>query len=222
MAILLGETVRAHQSAGSDHLSRREEVVPPIGQGLPPPGSTGLVNRDSIIRVARPRTISDERLLSALATVVSTRGPGFTVADVATEAGVSVGTVSQRFGSKHGLLKALSRHALQEVRDQVRAAPDIKSAVLAVYRGLDDPVTAANNLGQLASDLADPELRALLGEFYAVLEAELAALASPRLARILSSLANGTAIAWSVHPRGSLLDRLAEDIDAVLKGWQDQ
>jgi AcrR family transcriptional regulator len=170
--------------------------------------------------VARPRSISDERLLSALGTVISTRGPGFTVADVAAEAGVSVGTVAQRFGSKHGLLKALSLQGLQQVRDQVRAAPDIRTAILDVYRGLDDPATAANNLGQLATDLADLELRALLGEFYAVLEAELAVHGSPQLARILAALANGTAITWSVDPRGSLLDRLAEDIDAVLKGWQ--
>ena len=170
--------------------------------------------------MARPRSITDERLLSALGTVIATRGPGFTIADVAAQAGVSVGTVAQRFGSKQGLLKALSRQAVHEVAGQVRAAPDIKAAVLAVYRALDDPATAANNLGQLAGDLADPELRALLGEFYAVLEAELAAHASPRLARILSALANGTAIAWSIDPRGSLLDRLAEDIDAILEGWQ--
>ncbi|MET0237127.1 MAG: TetR/AcrR family transcriptional regulator [Kibdelosporangium sp.] len=170
--------------------------------------------------MARPRSISDDRLLTALATVINALGPGFTVADVAAEAGVSVGTVSQRFGSKHGLLKALSTRALQQVRDQVRAAPDIRAAILDVYRGLDDPATAANNLAQLATDLADPELRALLGEFYEVLAAELARHGSPQLARILASLANGTAIAWSVAPRGSLLDRLAEDIDAVLKGWQ--
>jgi AcrR family transcriptional regulator len=159
-------------------------------------------------------------LLAALASVINARGPGFTVADVAAEAEVSVGTVSQRFGSKHGLLKALSRQALLQVREQVRAAPDIRTAILDVYRGLDDPATAANNLGQLATDLADLELRALLGEFHAVLEAELALHGSPQLARILAALANGTAITWSVNPRGSLLDRLAEDIDAVLKGWQ--
>jgi AcrR family transcriptional regulator len=170
--------------------------------------------------VARPRSISDERLLTALGKVISTRGPGFTVADVAAEAGVSVGTVSQRFGSKHGLLKALSQQALRQVKAQVRAAPDIRTAILDVYRALDDPATAANNLGQLATDLADLELRALLGEFHAVLAAELAAHGSPQLARILAALANGTAITWSVDPRGSLLDRLAEDIDAVLKGWQ--
>lgn len=181
------------------------------------------MNGASITHVARPRTIPDERLLEALGHVISARGPGFTVADVAARAGVSVGTVSQRFGSKHGLLKALSKAAVDQVRAQVRAAPDIRTAILDVYRALDDPSTAANNLGQLAADLADPELRALLGEFYAVVEAELAVHATglpPHAARILASLANGTAIAWSVRPDGRLLDRLTQDIDAVLKGWQ--
>ncbi|RSM84569.1 TetR/AcrR family transcriptional regulator [Kibdelosporangium aridum] len=174
----------------------------------------------------RPRTITDERLLNALGAVITTRGPGFTVADVAAEAGVSVGTVSQRFGSKHGLLVALSRSAVGQVRDQVRSAENVLEAILGVFRALDDPSTAANNLGQLAIDLADPELRELHGEFFAAFEAELAPLARavlgapPHAARILVSLANGAAIAWSVRPTGSLLDRLTEDITAVLEGWQ--
>jgi AcrR family transcriptional regulator len=176
--------------------------------------------------VARPRTITDERLLNALGAVISEHGPGFTVADVAAAAGVSVGTVSQRFGSKHGLLKALSQAAVGQVRDQVRSAADALDAILVVYRALDNPSTAANNLGQLAIDLGDPELRELHGEFFAAFEQELAPLARavpgapPQAARILVSLANGTAIAWSVRPSGSLLDRLAQDITAVLKGWQ--
>lgn len=177
--------------------------------------------------MARPRTITDERLLDALGTAISRHGPGFTVADVAAVAGVSVGTVSQRFGSKHGLLKALSLAAVELVRAQVRAAPDVRTAILDVFRALDDASTAANHLSQLAVDLSDPELRALHGEFLAVLEAELAIHAGgvpgapPRAARILVCLAQGTAISWSVRPSGSLLDRLTEDIDAVLKGWQD-
>nr|WP_042183858.1 TetR/AcrR family transcriptional regulator [Kibdelosporangium sp. MJ126-NF4]CEL15915.1 Transcriptional regulator, TetR family [Kibdelosporangium sp. MJ126-NF4]CTQ93839.1 Transcriptional regulator, TetR family [Kibdelosporangium sp. MJ126-NF4] len=176
--------------------------------------------------MARPRTITDERLLNAVGVAISARGPGFTIADVAAVAGVSVGTVSQRFGSKHGLLKALFEAAIDQVRAQVRAAADVRAAIMDVYRELDDPATAANNLGQLAADLADPQLREAHGEFFAVFEQELAVHvrgvpgAPPHAARILVCLANGTAISWSVRPSGSLLDRIAEDIDAVLKGWQ--
>lgn len=184
--------------------------------------------------MARPRSITDERLIAALGAVISQRGPGFTIADVAAQAGVSVGTVAQRFGSKHGLLKALSRTGIEQITQQVNAAaaasPDpiaaVRAAILDVYRGLDDPSTAVNNLGQLAADLADPDLRALLGEFYSVLENSLvpllraAGLPAAR-ARLLVSLANGTAIDWSVRPKGSLTDRLAEDLDIVLNGWSN-
>jgi AcrR family transcriptional regulator len=175
-------------------------------------------------QVARPRTITDERLLDALSQVINHVGPGFTVADVAAEAGVSVGTVAQRFGSKQGLLKALSRAAIARVADMVRAAGSVREAILSVYADLDDPETAPHNLAQLAMDIADPELRALLGEFYATLAAELAPMlpgAPPGAARLLVSLANGTAIDWSIRPSGGrLVDRLAHDVDVVLDGWR--
>jgi AcrR family transcriptional regulator len=177
--------------------------------------------------VARPRTITDERLLTALAQAITEVGPSFTVADVAARAGVSVGTVAQRFGSKHGLLKALSSAAISRVAETVRAAAPggVRAALVAVFRDLDDPATAANNLAQLAGDLADPELGALLGRFYGTLEAEMALLlrnvpgAPPNAARVLVALANGTAVDWSLRPEGSLVDRLTTDIDAVLEGW---
>jgi AcrR family transcriptional regulator len=176
--------------------------------------------------VARPRTITDERLLDALAQVIATKGPGFTVADVAAHAGVSVGTVAQRFGSKQGLLKALSRAAITRVADVVRGAGGPREALVAYFRDLDDPATASHNLAQLAADLADPELRDLLGTLYSALATELTPLleglpgAPPNAARLLVSLANGTAIDWSIHPHGSLSARLATDIDAVLNGWR--
>jgi AcrR family transcriptional regulator len=191
------------------------------------------MNCDSVIAVARPRSISDERILNALGEVISEQGPGFTIADVAARAGVSVGTVAQRFGSKQGLLKALGVAGVQGIESKVTAAAAaastpleaVRAAVLNVYRDLDDPATAANNLGQLAADLADPELRALLGEFHTVLENSLLPLLRSAdlpagLARLLVSLANGTAIDWSVRPRGRLVDRLGADMDIVLKGWR--
>lgn len=179
-------------------------------------------------RVARPKTITDERLLAALAQAISEIGPGFTVADVAARAHVSVGTVAQRFGSRQGLLKALSSAAITRIADTVRAAAPggVRAALVAVFRDLDDPATAANNLAQLAGDLADPELRVLLDRFFGTVEAEIALLlrdvpgAPPNAARVLVALANGTAIDWSLRPTGSLVDRLTIDIDTVLDGWR--
>ncbi|WP_158879549.1 TetR/AcrR family transcriptional regulator [Amycolatopsis anabasis] len=188
--------------------------------------------------MARPRSITDERLLTATGEVIGRHGPGFTLAQVAEEAGVAVGTVAHRFGSKLGLLRALSRENTRQVVERMRALaehPDgpvagLRAALVCVYDLLGDAETAANHLGQLGVDIGDPELRALLGEHFTAVERELRVLvraaqlpgAPPvnRAARALLSVINGVAIDWSIRPEGPLVDRLEEDIDAVLAGWR--
>jgi AcrR family transcriptional regulator len=185
--------------------------------------------------MARPRGITDERLLDAAAVAITRLGPGFTLADVAREAGVSVGTVAQRFGSKHGLLVAMTKAAIAAIPAGMRADGDSPvQALVAAYAPLDDPGTAANNLAQLAFDLADEELRGLMAEFYAAMEAEVAALVqravddgwlggappSAIAARILTAVADGTAIHWSARPQGGLGERLRADLEAVVAGWR--
>jgi AcrR family transcriptional regulator len=188
--------------------------------------------------MARPRGITDERLIAAAEVAISRLGPAFTLADVAGEARVAVGTVAQRFGSKHGLLVAMTSGAVESLRRQMRAAvtddDDPVAALVTPFAALDDPATAANNLAQLAFDLADQELRRLMAEFYAAMEAELRPLLSraveagglpgappvPVAARILTAIADGTAIHWSTRPVGGLCDRMRADIEAVLAGWR--
>ncbi|MBK1784648.1 TetR/AcrR family transcriptional regulator [Prauserella cavernicola] len=189
--------------------------------------------------MARPRSISDERLLTATGAVISRAGSGFTLAQVAEEAGVAVGSVAQRFGSKKGLLQALSKagreQAITRVRDAAGAAAGpreaLRDALVTVYAGLGDAAEAANSLGQLAADLADSDLRSLLGEHYAALESELRSLVilavdtgwrgpSPEIAaRTLLATVNGAALDWSIRPRGALSDRLAEDVDSIVGSW---
>jgi AcrR family transcriptional regulator len=175
--------------------------------------------------MARPRTITDERILAAVAAVIDRRGPEFTVADVAAEAGVSVGAVAKRFGSKSGLLQALSRAGTDEVTRRMREAGTVREALLTWFDRLADPVVATNNLAQLGVDLIDLDLRALLARHYTVMEAELETLCAaeglpPTAARVLSALVFGITMDWSVRPRGELLTRMAEDIDLVLKGMR--
>ncbi|CCH35635.1 TetR/AcrR family transcriptional regulator [Actinosynnema sp. NPDC047251] len=187
--------------------------------------------------MARPKTITDERLLSATAAVIGRRGPGFTVADVAAEAGVSVGTVAQRFGSKSGLLQALTRQTTADVERRMLAAAEgadpltgLRAGLLTWFEGMTDPVEAGNHLAQLGIDLVDPELRALLAELYAVTERTVLVLTRAvdlpngpppeRAARVLTGLLFGVSMDWSVRPRGALADRLAQDVDAVLAAWR--
>lgn len=194
--------------------------------------------------MARPRSISDERLLVATGTVIGRSGPGFTLAQVAAEAGVAVGTVSQRFGSKSGLLQALSRIGTHWTVDGMRAAAArsdsplaaLRAAMVATHADLangdgDGALVASNHLGQLGVDLGDPQLRALLAEHYAAMEAEVRRLVRPvvddgwhgpppaRAARVLLAVVIGVAMDWSIRPKGRLADRLAAETDAVLAGW---
>jgi AcrR family transcriptional regulator len=172
--------------------------------------------------------------------VIGRVGPGFTLAQVAVEARVAVGTVARRFGSKSGLLQALSRLNTQQVTAAMRLAVEsasdsldgLRAAAVSVYGGIGDAASAANHLGQLGVDLGDPELRALLGEHYTAVEGELrrsvrAATAElpgapgpVRAARTLTAVLNGAALDWSIRPKGRLVDRLEQDIDAVLMGWR--
>jgi AcrR family transcriptional regulator len=194
------------------------------------------MNRGAITRVARPRSISDERVLAAAGAVIAEVGPGFTLAQVAAEAGISVGTAAQRFGSKSGLLQALSIAVTQDTVDRMRAAgtgvDGLRAALVAVYDGLGGAEAAANNLGQLGVDIGDPVLRKLLGEHFTAVEAEIRYLITGctaelpgapgpvRAARTLLDVVNGVALDWSIRPRGRLVDRLEQDIDAVLVGWR--
>lgn len=181
-------------------------------------------------------------MLSAAGAAISALGPSFTLADVAREAGISAGTLVQRFGSKHGLLVAMIQTAIVSMRSAMSAAlagvddpvAAVKQSLSKWYAPLDDPRTAANSLAQLAFELADGELRELMAEFYAVMEGELrppltrAAAAGdlpgappvPVAARILTAVADGTAIHWSARPAGSLCARMSADLEAVLAGWR--
>ncbi|GAA4425339.1 TetR/AcrR family transcriptional regulator [Actinokineospora soli] len=191
-------------------------------------------------RVPRPRTITDERLLTAASQVIGREGPGFTLAQVAAAAEVSVGTVAGRFGSKSGLLRALTEHTTTTVAAGMRAAFEsradpvdgLRAAVVVTYLDLGDATEAGNHLGQLGVDLQDPVLRGLVGLHFAAMQGELlhaCAAAAPALpgmpapalaARVLLSLANGAAMDWSIRPLGSLADRLGDDVDAVLDAWR--
>jgi AcrR family transcriptional regulator len=181
-------------------------------------------------------------MLAAAGQAIARLGPAFTLADVAAEAHIAAGTLIHRYGSKHGLLTAMIEAATASLRREMRSASGAvddpvattMQALIAWYAPLDDPATAANNLAQLAFDLADGKLRALMAEFYTVMEEELQLLLGrafasgdlpgappiPVAARILTAIADGTAIHWSACPDDGLRARLGADLMAVLNGWR--
>ena len=179
--------------------------------------------------MARPRKITDEKLLVAAGTVIGRLGPRFALADVAAEAGVAAGTLVHRFGSKQGLLLAMIDTAIGSLRQDVVQTDDPCAELVARFAPLDDPTTAANSLAQLGFELADDELRARLAVFYEAIRARIEPLLArvdlpgapppPVAARILVAIANGTAIDWSASPSGGLTERMRTDLDAVIAGW---
>ena len=187
--------------------------------------------------MARPRKISDNDLLAATGRTIGRHGPGFTLAQVAGEAGVAVGTVAGRFGSKQNLLLAMMTAGSSTVVPRMRAAardldpiPAIIAAALVIADGLDDPSTTPNHLGQLGVDLADPALRSGFATLRAGVREVLtdlfaaaglpAAPPPPQAARIIAAFTHGALMDWALNPRGAIADVLKADVEAVLMTWR--
>jgi AcrR family transcriptional regulator len=188
--------------------------------------------------VARPRKISDEDLLAACGRAIGRHGPGFTLAQAAAEAGVAVGTVAGRFGSKQNLLLAMMAAGGAAVAPRMRAAAAghddpvtaIIAATLVTTEGVDDPSTTQNHLAQLGVDLADPTLRSGLASLRAAVHEVLTELCTAaalpgapppaQAARVIATLAHGALLDWALNPTGRVTDLLGSDLTAVLDGWR--
>lgn len=192
--------------------------------------------------MARPIETGDEELLAAADRVLLSEGPSaFTLAKAASAAGVSAATFIKRFGSKERMFVRLSDRWIESLdRDLIgRAEPlaspldRLRAVALHNYHDLDHPATAHNQIAALAVDLQSAELRQRLHVGWGHVRRHLARHAQaaidtgelvrcpppPQLARIVAGAMEGGCIAWSVHPEGSLIDRLSEDLSALLSGW---
>lgn len=188
--------------------------------------------------MVRPRTISDERILDAVATAVAEVGPSrVTLADVARRAGVSAGVLVQRYGSKRSLLLAFCERQgafVERMRRAYQQAPDpVQGLVEAVVRsagGEVSPDEFANHLAFLHLELADPEFRAVLAEHAVAVRAELAryladAAAADLLAvddvralvAVVDSIRNGAQLTWAMTREGPLDDALRRDLHTLLR-----
>jgi AcrR family transcriptional regulator len=186
----------------------------------------------------RPRATSDADILGATLRVVSRIGPGLTLADVAKEAGVSPATLVQRFGSKRGLLLALTAGNSGGVGakfSRIRAAH--RSPIAAVYAVADcmaamagTPEMMSNSLAFLQMDLTDPDFhrhahahsRAMQGELRTLLDeaihaGELQRCETMRPARAVQSLIGGSLLQWAIDRDGKAVDRLRQDLDTLLE-----
>lgn len=199
-----------------------------------------LGNDDLLIPVARPRVNSDTALLDAAAVVLARTGSaGFTLELAAQEAGVSAATLVKRFGSKRGLLIASSQRWIDSI--DVDPAPLPGETPLATlyrlsvrpYIDHSRPDDAANHVSSLAADLGDPELTRLLALGWQRKRSQLGLLISrardagdlpgapapAAAARTLFALLEGSFLAWTVDPSGSLLSILDTEFGNLTSTW---
>lgn len=116
-------------------------------------------------RVPRPRTSSDDEILSRISEALEQSDGPWTLVGAAEAAGLHPATLIKRFGSRHGVLVALSRRWL----DHLTAEPlpdDHHAGLLAWADSLSTrgstPANVLARIDMLAEDMRDPELRLLL------------------------------------------------------------
>jgi AcrR family transcriptional regulator len=186
----------------------------------------------------RPRTVTDDDILAATARAMSKVPPTrFTLAEVAREVGLAPATLVQRFGSKRGLLLALSAQsaasmdACFDMVRQVHSSPleALFDAATQMARFSVTPEELANSIAYLQIDLSDPDFhhhilmssRATQRGYAALLDdaveaGELAPCDTKRLARAVEAVAAGSLIGWAIHRKGKAEAWVRSDLETLL------
>jgi AcrR family transcriptional regulator len=192
--------------------------------------------------LGRPRSISDDAILAALARAISRVGPArLTLADIAAEAGVAAPTIAQRFGSKRNLLLAFAAQAPVNLQESFARAREshptplaaLMSDPLGATQAMGTPDALARHLAFLQLELADPEfhqhvlqhaqvareqIRLLLDA--AVEYGELRPCDTAALARAVHVTYNGTLITWAIFRQGQLASRLRQELEFILEPFR--
>jgi AcrR family transcriptional regulator len=190
----------------------------------------------------RPRTVTDDEILAATGRAMSRVPPTrFTLAEVAREVGLAPATLVQRFGSKRGLLLALSAQSagsMDACFDMVRKAhasplEALLAAATEMARFSATPEELANSIAYLHIDLSDAEFhryilessramqrgyRALLDD--AVAAGELKDCDTERVARVVEAVAAGSLIGWAIHRKGRADVWVRKDLETLLAPYR--
>jgi AcrR family transcriptional regulator len=190
----------------------------------------------------RPRTVTDDDILAATARAMSKVPPTrFTLAEVAREVGLAPATLVQRFGSKRGLLLALSAQSAASMDasfEMVRQAhashvEALLSAATAMARFSATPEELANSIAYLHIDLSDAEFhrhilessRAMQRGYRSLLDDameahELIPCDTERLARAVEAVAGGSLIGWAIHRKGKAETWVRKDLETLLAPYR--
>jgi AcrR family transcriptional regulator len=190
----------------------------------------------------RPRTVADADILMAAGRVISKYGPTrLTLAQVGRAIGLSAGALVKRFGSKRGLLLAMSRQSVESVDAcfaAVRTAHPAPldafvAAALEMTRYVQTPQEVANHLAYLQIDLSDPEFYALMKESSTRIEAgyrrllneavqagDLERCDTARLARAVGAMVTGSLLGWAIDRSGTAEAFVRADLSMLLDRYR--
>jgi AcrR family transcriptional regulator len=191
--------------------------------------------------VGRPRQVTDDEILDAVARTVSAGGPAkLTVAAVAARVGVTAPAVRQRFGSKHDLLIAFAARAAATATDTFdAAAASAEDPVTGLLAGLAadgsfaDRLEIAHHLALLQLDLTDPELSRSAAQHSRKMRSAVrnqidraaecgqlkAACDLAELADSVYTTFNGALLTWAIDGNGTSSDWVTERLRRVLKPY---
>lgn len=192
--------------------------------------------------MSRPRKVSDDEVFVATHKVMQRLGPGeLTLAEIAGEAGLTAGALVQRFGSKRGLLLALSERfaggAAEMFADLRRAHRSPLAALRAYADGMagmaQSPASLMRNLSYLQIDLTDPDFRRHLSKAAAATRDELQKLIreaieakelvpatnAKQLSRTIEAVISGSMLTWAFYQDGTAAKWMRDDLNAVLKPY---
>ncbi|MBB3592015.1 AcrR family transcriptional regulator [Rhizobium sp. BK529] len=179
----------------------------------------------------RPRTLSDEQLLSIALGVIQSEGPdAATFAAVAKASGLSASTLVQRFVTKAGMLRAALLYAWDRLdAETARLAdtmPKTPDGAIALLAGLsldygDNPAAYAEGLLLLREDFRDPVLRARGAVWGATLTRALAERLGQEkepqiIARLMLSQWQGALLWWGFSSEGSVADYVEQELRLFL------
>lgn len=167
--------------------------------------------------MARPRSFSDDDLLTAARQVLMDRGPqGFTLTDAADAAGISRPALIQRFGSREALLRALAQRETEALAAALAALPPDRGRkgtwlfLTDLALRMEEGAAPASRAAMIAVEAADPELSRLAAErdrmLREAIEQRLPGDAPEGTAALLQAIMAGAAQQWAARPEGALAD----------------
>jgi AcrR family transcriptional regulator len=189
--------------------------------------------------VARPRKASDDEVFEAAFRVMQRRGPAeWTLADVASEVGLTAGALVQRFGSKRELMLALTKLFADGVPRMYADLRKRHASPLEALRGYaeglacmaETPEALAHHLDYLRLDLTDPDLhqqfkrqaeaaRAFVRQALddAVARGELKpGTDTATLTRQVETTITGSLFTWATYREGTAAAWVGRDLDLLL------